>query len=116
MPASADPTEAPDAADLTAEVVLLRSAIRRLAAVETVPDRTLKGLAELRHQVEALCTTLRAQRALAPRPEDPAQLAVSQALERIGAEALAEPEFAEWWTLGYRDDTGNHHDTGNRPE
>jgi hypothetical protein len=49
---------------LTEEVALLRASIRRLARPDGETAEHVRVLAELRHQVEALCTTLKTQQAL----------------------------------------------------
>ncbi len=56
--------------ELAEEVVLLRSAIRRLAADSGLPAPMLKSLAELRHQVLALGVILPTQRVLATSPPE----------------------------------------------
>ena len=65
------------------EVRLLRAAIRRLAAKESAAPH-VKTLAELRHQVEALCTALKTQHALDGRDDLSADLA--RALDELGDE------------------------------
>jgi hypothetical protein len=49
---------------LAQEVTLLRASIRRLAKPNAKTAEHVKVLAELRHQVEALCTALKTQQAL----------------------------------------------------
>lgn len=49
---------------LADEVKLLRASIRRLAKPDDTTVEHVKVLAELRHQVEALCTALKTQQAL----------------------------------------------------
>jgi len=69
---------------LAEEVTLLRAAIRRLAGKKNAAPH-VKTLAELRHQVEALCTALKTQQTLADRGNDlSAELA--HALEALGDE------------------------------
>jgi hypothetical protein len=53
-----------DVAGLAQEVALLRASIRRLAQPDEEAADHVKVLAELRHQVEALCTALKTQQAL----------------------------------------------------
>jgi len=65
-----DPDELAELAELAEEVVLLRSAIRRLAADSGLPAPMLKSLAELRHQVLALGVILPTQRVLATSPPE----------------------------------------------
>jgi hypothetical protein len=68
---------------LAQEVALLRVAIRRLAengdAMEDV-----KVLAELRHQVEALCRALKTQRSLDGHDGDALAAELAQTLEELG--------------------------------
>ena len=66
------------------EVTLLRAAIRRLVAKEDVAPH-VKTLAELRHQVEALCTALKTQHALDGRGDD-LSADLARALEELGDE------------------------------
>ncbi|MCC7371259.1 MAG: hypothetical protein IT306_22775 [Chloroflexi bacterium] len=54
-----------DAAGLAQEVAMLRASIRRLAQPAGETAEQIKVLAELRHQIEALCTALKTQQALA---------------------------------------------------
>jgi hypothetical protein len=83
LPPLVDPAEV---AGLAVEVALLRSVIRRLSANGGIPNPMLKGLAELRHQVEALCTALKTERALAGREEDAVAATLAQVLEELGDE------------------------------
>jgi hypothetical protein len=53
-----------DVEGLAQEVALLRASIRRLAQPDAGTAEHVKVLAELRHQVEALCTALKTQQAL----------------------------------------------------
>lgn len=53
-----------DVEGLAEEVKLLRASIRRLAQPDGETAEHVKVLAELRHQVEALCTALKTQQAL----------------------------------------------------
>lgn len=53
-----------DVEGLAEEVTLLRASIRRLARPDDETVEHVKVLAELRHQVEALCTALKTQQAL----------------------------------------------------
>ena len=52
-----------DVEGLEEEVAVLRASIRELAKIEDVAEH-VKVLAELRHQIEALCTTLLDQASL----------------------------------------------------
>ena len=72
------------AVGLDHEVALLRAAIRRLAAKKSVAPH-VKTLAELRHQVEALCTALKTQHALDGRGDD-LSADLARALEALGDE------------------------------
>ena len=66
---------------LTQEVALLRAAIRRLAMNDDAAE-DVKILAELRHQVEALCRVLKTQHELDD--DDAAAADLAQALEALG--------------------------------
>ena len=66
------------------EVTLLRAAIRHLAEAEDAAPH-VKTLAELRHQVEALCTALKTQHALDGRG-DTLSADLARALEELGDE------------------------------
>lgn len=83
-PLDLKPEEVTGAVGLTHEVTLLRAAIRRLAGKKNAVPH-VKTLAELRHQVEALCTALKTQRALADR-EDDLSADLARALEALGDE------------------------------
>ena len=63
------PEEVAGAVGLGHEVTLLRAAIRHLAEEEHAAAH-VKTLAELRHQVEALCRALKTQHALDGRGDD----------------------------------------------
>ena len=67
---------------LTEEVAMLRASIRELAHPRGDLSEHVKILAELRHQVEALCSTLKAQQALESREGGPADL--NQTLDDLG--------------------------------
>jgi hypothetical protein len=67
---------------LTQEVALLRAAIRRLAANGDAAE-DVKILAELRHQVEALCRVLKTQHELADHGDALAE-ELAQALDELG--------------------------------
>ena len=67
------------------EVALLRAAIRRLAVGEDAAGQ-VKTLAELRHQIDTLCTALKTQRALAGRDADALSASLAQVLEELGDE------------------------------
>ena len=79
-----DLTAVAGAAGLGHEVSLLRAAIRRLADEEDASPH-VKTLAELRHQVEALCTALKTQHALDGRGND-LSADLARALEELGDE------------------------------
>ncbi len=72
------------AAGLGHEVILLRAAIRHLAGDENAAPH-VKTLAELRHQVEALCTALKTQHALDGLGDD-LSVDLARALEELGDE------------------------------
>ena len=68
---------------LAQEVALLRAAIRRLAkSGDAAGD--IKVLAELRHQVEALCRALKTQRSLDGHHGDALATELAQVLEELG--------------------------------
>ena len=67
---------------LAEEVAMLRASIRELAHPRGDLSEHVKILAELRHQVEALCSTLKAQQALESREGGPAEL--NQTLDELG--------------------------------
>ena len=66
------------------EVRVLRAAIRHLAGDENAAPH-VRTLAELRHQVEALCTALKTQHALDGRGDD-LSADLARALEELGDE------------------------------
>ena len=70
---------------LADEVALLRAAIRRLAH-DKKAAADVKTLAELRHQIDTLCTALKTQHALEGRDEDAASVALARVLEEFGDE------------------------------
>ena len=78
-----DCTATVDVAGLDHEVALLRAAIRRLAGGEDAADQ-VKTLAELRHQIDTLCTALKTQRVLSGGDADVVSKALAQVLEEIG--------------------------------
>lgn len=76
-----------DAQGLKAEVALLRAAIRRLSQDGEDAGQHVRVLAELRHQVEALCTALKTQHALDDEQEgDTLAADLARALEELGDE------------------------------
>ncbi len=79
-----DPAAVANAAGLVHEVALLRAAIRCLAGPGNVGPH-VRTLAELRHQIEALCTALKTQQALAGRDDDLSG-DLARALEELGDE------------------------------
>jgi len=74
-----------DVAGLAEEVALLRASIRQLAQHADAAER-VKVLAEMRHQVEALCTALKTQQALDGRSGDARAAELAQALDALGDE------------------------------
>lgn len=68
---------------LAEEVRLLRAAIHQLARSKVKAAERVKILAELRHQVEALCTALKTQQALAA-SGDVRAAELAQALDELG--------------------------------
>ena len=70
-------------AGLGEEVTLLRASIRRLAQADGKTVEHVKVLAELRHQIEALCTALKTQQALQESGEARAA-ELARALEALG--------------------------------
>ena len=80
-----DLTTVADVEGLKDEVSMLRAAIRRLA-VNGKATRHVKRLAELRHQVDTLCTALKTQRALDGRDSDALSADLAGVLEEIGDE------------------------------
>lgn len=82
-----DPDAAVTVDDLVQEVKLLRGAIRRLAEDGDASKTTaedVKILAELRHQVAALCRTLKAQKELVGKAGDALAAELAQALDALG--------------------------------
>ena len=79
-----DPTAVSDLG-LTDEVALLRAAIHRLAHDDEVAAH-VKTLAELRHQVDTLCTALKTQHALEGGDEEALSATLARALEELGDE------------------------------
>jgi hypothetical protein len=69
---------------LKEEVVLLRASIRELAQPGTDAAEHVKILAELRHQIEALCITLKTQQALDGRGGHERRAALDRVLEELG--------------------------------
>lgn len=80
-----DPAAVANVAGLAEEVALLRASIRRLARHDDAAEQ-VKVLAELRHQVEALCTALRTQQALAGHDGDTRAAELARALDALGDE------------------------------
>jgi hypothetical protein len=70
---------------LEQEVAVLRASIQRLANSDDM-DVHVKVLAELRHQIEALCTALKTQQALAGRGRDAREAEMARVLEELGDE------------------------------
>ncbi len=71
---------------LAQEVAVLRASIRRLAEADTAIGEHVKILAELRHQVEALCTALKTQQALEGRGGSARADELAQVLDELGDE------------------------------
>jgi hypothetical protein len=71
---------------LAQEVAVLRASIRQLAAPVANTDRHVKVLAELRHQVQALCTALRTQQTLARRESSTQADELARVLDELGDE------------------------------
>lgn len=63
-PLALDLAEVAGVDGLEQEVIVLRAAIRRLVKPDPQAAEHVKVLAELRHQIEALCTALKTQQAL----------------------------------------------------
>lgn len=80
-----DSTAVADAEGLQDEAALLRAAIRRLAA-DADAGVDVKRLAELRHQIEALCTVLKTQKALDRSGADALDALLADVLEELGDE------------------------------
>ena len=68
---------------LTEEVAILRASIRQLADGDEMATR-VKVLAELRHQIEALCRALKTQQSLAGRGGDERAAMMERVLEELG--------------------------------
>jgi hypothetical protein len=64
--------------------VLLRASIRRLARPDGDVGGQVKILAELRHQIAALCTALKTQQALEDRDGGGRAAELDQVLEELG--------------------------------
>ena len=74
-----------DVEGIKEEIALLRAAIRRLAGDGDVAGQ-VKALAELRHQIDTLCTALKTQRALAGPDSDAVSATLARVLEELGDE------------------------------
>ena len=68
---------------LADEVAVLRAAIRHLANGDKMAEH-VKVLAELRHQIEALCRVLKTQQSLAGREGDERTAMMERVLEELG--------------------------------
>lgn len=74
-----------DVEGLKEEVTVLRAAIRKLTEPGIDSAEHVKILAELRHQIEALCTTLKTQQALdGHEGRHPLTAALERVLEELG--------------------------------
>jgi chemotaxis protein histidine kinase CheA len=71
---------------LAQEVAVLRASIRQLAEPDTNTGEHVKILAELRHQVEALCRALKTQQALAGRESSTRADELARVLDELGDE------------------------------
>ena len=69
---------------LAEEVAMLRASIRELAHPRGDLSEHVKILAELRHQVEALCSTLKAQQALEGREGGIGTAEMARTLDELG--------------------------------
>lgn len=85
LPPSVGPATPTDVAGLELEVAFLRAAIRKLAR-DGDAEGDVKTLAELRHQIDTLCTALRTQHALHGRDADPTSATLARVLEELGDE------------------------------
>ena len=72
-----------DADGLAQEVAVLRASIRQLADGGEMVEH-VKVLAELRHQIEALCRVLKTQQSLAGRNGDERTAMMDRVLEELG--------------------------------
>jgi hypothetical protein len=68
---------------LAEEVAILRASIRHLADGGEMAAH-VKALAELRHQIEALCRVLKTQQSLAGRGDDERAAMIERVLEELG--------------------------------
>jgi hypothetical protein len=84
-PPALDPSAVADVEGLQDEAALLRAAIRRLAA-DADAGVDVKRLAELRHQIEALCTVLKTQKALDGPGAAALDALLADVLEELGDE------------------------------
>ncbi|MGE3272412.1 MAG: hypothetical protein AB7P40_26930 [Chloroflexota bacterium] len=75
-----------DVDGLAQEVALLRASIRRLARPDSEAGEHVKVLAELRHQVEALCTALKTQLVLEGNGGDARAAELARVLDELGDE------------------------------
>jgi hypothetical protein len=82
-----------DVEGLEEEVAVLRASIRELAKIEDVAEH-VKVLAELRHQIEALCTTLKTKDALAARAGSGRQQDLERILDELGDDLGVTPGAA----------------------
>jgi hypothetical protein len=74
-----------DVAGLEQEVAVLRASIRQLANDGDMAAH-VKVLAELRHQIEALCRALKTQQALEGHDGDERAVEMARVLEELGDE------------------------------
>jgi hypothetical protein len=71
---------------LAQEVAILRASIRELAQSDDDVGQHVKILAELRHQVEALCTALKTQHTLEEHDDSAQAAALARVLDELGDE------------------------------
>jgi hypothetical protein len=86
MPLRLDVEAVANIEGLAQEVAVLRASIRQLAAPDANTDKHVKILAELRHQVAALCTALKTQQALARHDGGTRAAELARVLDELGDE------------------------------
>ena len=80
-----------DVDGLEEEVTVLRASIRHLASGDGDVDSHVKVLAELRHQIEALCRALKTRQSLVGADGDERAAAMDRALEELDDRPEVEP-------------------------
>lgn len=80
-----------DVDGLEEEVSVLRASIRHLASGDGDVDSHVKVLAELRHQIEALCRALKTRQSLVGADGDERAAAMDRALEELDDRPEVEP-------------------------